>query len=117
MFGAVDGGLLLDIARSEGFMHQLEFDFPPDFEIDKEMLTSVKIGYRRNNSRYTSTMDHPGFTELRKNLDIGKFIRAQYAWTNGDEVIAPFYLNGKYFDVGEKFPCAAAMPGHLKYKR
>ena len=64
-----------------------------------------------------SSEDHPEFTKVREQLCVDGYIRIQRSWWNGDKVIKPFTFNNKKFRKGEKFPCAAAMKGHLKYMK
>ncbi len=106
---------------------QLHFDeelFPPLFIIKEEYLTSCNEAFtwiKGSGGSPTGTIahsvDHPAFAALRKHLDARGFISTENGWVNGDRVVKPFYLNEVYFDVGEKFVCASAMQGHLKFRK
>lgn len=107
-----------------------------DFYIDEAYLTDiiVRTEYLRyeNRSELTadelleaiknpvamtslSNKDHPEFTYLREHLEQQGFIAVQRGWWNGDCVLKSFRLNDVKFHKGEKFPCASAMKGHLKF--
>jgi hypothetical protein len=64
-----------------------------------------------------SNEDHPEFAKLRNQLEHDGYIQCQRTWRNGDQVLVRFVFNGAVFDVGDQFPCAAAMQGHLKYSK
>ena len=64
-----------------------------------------------------SSRDHPEFAILRDQLEAQGFIQTQRQWWNGDRVLQPFILNGMTFEIGEQFPCAVAMKGHLQAKQ
>jgi hypothetical protein len=113
MFGAVSGNLLYKIMKSEGYMEQLSFDFPPIIEINEKYLTSVSKGYKFNEMSSHGSVDHPAFSELRDHLESRGYISTERGWSNGDRVLKPFYLNGKYFEEEDAFPCATAMGGML----
>jgi len=68
MFGAIDAGLLMDIAYQQGYREQLTFidEFPPCIYIDRKKLTDVSMGYSWNGTGWISSQDHPAFTELRE---------------------------------------------------
>ncbi len=108
------------------------------FEIDTQYLTSVTVieegsmyaGKKnltddelvkvlKGEDRWKSTRsdDHPEFKKLRNELESQGYIKTQRAWWNGDEVLKPFTLNGYKFFKNEKFPCSAAITGHMKYHR
>jgi hypothetical protein len=114
MFGAIPGNILMDILKSEGYMEQLSFDFPPVIDINEECLTDVPLGYSFNGRSHMGATDHPAFAELRNNLESSGYVETRRNYSNGDFVIKPFYLNGKYFDEYDQFPCAAAMKNNLK---
>ena len=109
-----------------------------DFYIDEAYLTDVVVRteYPRYNDRREltaeelisviknpvptvsiGTKDHPEFACLREQLEQQGYIAVQRGWWNGDCVLKSFHLNGKRFKKGEQFPCAAAMKGHLKFKK
>lgn len=116
MFGAIDGGLLLEVAKMEGYMVQLELDLecPPWIFVDPEYLTSIPMGFnvvQSNGKEYSSTSskDHPYFETTRNWLENKGYIKCEHSHWNGDQVIKPFYFNNVYLDVGEKFSSAPAM--------
>ena len=63
----------------------------------------------------TRSEDHPEFVKLREQLKSTGYIEIQRSWWNGDRVTKTFTFNGARFKKGEKFPCACAMSGHLKF--
>ena len=107
-------------------------------EIDRSFLTSVEI-YKewsmlghiapddltpdqvfkiiRGEDRCSTlrSEDHPEFKKLREQLGTEGYIEIQRGWWNGDRVTKTFTFNGARFKKGEKFPCACAMSGHLKF--
>ena len=111
MFGAVDAGLLMEIAHANGYREQLTFadDLPPCIYITRDKLTDVPMGYNWNACGWFSTQDHPAFSDLRERLGKEGYIKIERGWVNGDRVTKPFYLNNMYFDIGEQFSCAAAL--------
>lgn len=109
MFGAIDGGIYLELLKRSGWMEQLEFDLPPCIYIAKEKLTSVPMGFTWNSMGSIYSEDHPAFTELRNRLEKEGYIKTERNWSNGDRVTKPFYLNNMYFDIGEQFSCAPAL--------
>jgi hypothetical protein len=113
MFGAIPASLIYDIIKSEGYMEQLSFDFPPVIEINSNFLTDVPKGYKFNEMSSHGSVDHPAFSELRDHLESRGYISTERGWSNGDRVLKPFYLNGKYFEEEDAFPCATAMGGML----
>lgn len=106
---------------------QLHFDedvFPPCFTIKEEYLVSCNEAFTwinstggGSNGTIAHAVDHPAFAALRKHLDRRGFIKMETGWINGDRVVKPFCLNEVYFRVGDKFPSACAMPGHLNFAR
>ena len=83
------------------------------FTINPEYLCDVpiKYGFTTDNGAecgITASVDHPAFAELRTHLEHRGFIKTERTWHNGDRVLKPFYFNDRLFEVGEKFPCAAA---------
>jgi hypothetical protein len=110
---------------------------PARFEIAEEYMTSVStrtVVYDLENEenptendllkimqgthiKYTvsGSDDHPEFTKFRNSMSEDGFIKIERGWWNGDMVLVPFYLNGKYFQVGDQFPSAPAMAGYLKF--
>jgi hypothetical protein len=112
----------------------------PEFELDPTYLTDVvvrqtwgmydhkkpeelthdeviKILKGEDQCSSTGTKDHPEFSELREQLGTDGYIEIQRSWWNGDRVLKPFVFNGVEFEVGEKFCCACAMAGHLKFAK
>jgi hypothetical protein len=107
-----------------------------DFTIDEQFLTDVpdikitslledpenptnedliKILKNRHRMISTGSNDHSEFAKLRVQLGKDGFINIEYSWWNGDYVLKPFTLNGVQFKKDDKFVCAAAMKGHLKF--
>jgi hypothetical protein len=62
-----------------------------------------------------SSEDHPEFNRLRCQLEDLGYIKVQRAWWNGDEVLKSFKLNNNIFRKNDRFPCADAMAGHMKF--
>lgn len=112
----------------------------PKFELDEAYLTDVVV--RRTWGMYdhkrpeelipdevikilkgedqcstTGTQDHPEFSKLREQLGTDGYIEIQRGWWNGDCVLKSFVFNRVKFEVGEKFCCASAMSGHLKFAK
>ena len=106
---------------------QLHFDvdlFPPCYSIKEEYLTSCNEAFTwitptgsGPSGTISKSVDHPAFAALREHLDARGYITIQTGWVNGDRVIKPFCLNEVYFGVGDKFVCASAMSGHIKYRK
>ena len=120
MFGAIPAVLLLDLAKKNGAMFQLNLDLgcPPWVFVKPEYLTSVCTGYRvvennRLQSGVTGCEDHPYFRDTRLWLARNGYIKMQTQWSNGDRVTKPFYFNNVYLGVGEQFGGASAM--HYRY--
>ena len=116
MFGAICGGIMLDIMKREGYMQQLPlFLTPPKFKIDEKYLTDVFDGYTiedngdGKNSGLISNTNHPAFKKLRDVLENKGYIKTQRNYSNGDRVVHAFYLNDVLFQEGEQFSCAAAL--------
>jgi hypothetical protein len=78
-------------------------------------LIKILKGYDKMVS--TSNKDHDEFTKLREELCRLGYIEIERGWWNGDRVLKPFIFNSKKFKKNEKFPCAGAMKGHLKYMK
>jgi len=91
------------------FKHIAEEDLTPD-----EVFKIIKGEDRCSSLR---TVDHPEFARLRDSLEQRGFIRTQRNSWNGDYVTKTFTFNGARFKKGERFPCACAMRGHLKYMK
>lgn len=111
--------------------------FSVEFFIEEQYLTHVSVRDVRSNLenpdeptaedlikilkdehitvRSYSHKDHPIFTELREHLEDNGYIKTERHWWNGDRVMKPFSLNGYQFEIGEKFPCAAAIADHMKF--
>lgn len=109
MFGAIDGGIYLELLKRSGWMEQLKFDFPPIIYIKREFLTNCTVAYNWDNMGSMSHVDHPSFTNVRELLGSRGYIQIQRSWINGDRVLKPFYLNNMYFEEGDTFCCASAM--------
>ncbi len=109
-----------------------------DFYIDEAYLTDVVVRteYPRYDDRTDltaeelisviknpaptvsiGTKDHPEFACLREQLAQQGYIAVERGWWNGDRVSKPFRLNGVKFKKGDRFPCGAAMAGHLKFQK
>ena len=116
MFGGIPAELFLKMARDNGCYYQLPLlKTTPIFRLKEEYCVSLPevldielTEDGSQNHRIVGSTDHPSFTRLRKHLEQNGYIKTEN-WCNGDRVLVPFYLNQVYFDVGEKFPCAAAM--------
>ena len=61
--------------------------------------------------------DHPEFSRLRNELAELGYIQISLSGWNGDRVLKQFIFNNAKFKIGEMFPCAPAMKGHLKYMK
>jgi hypothetical protein len=114
MFNAIPASLLLQMAKDNGYMEQVELDLPPCIYIDESKLTDVAMGFSWNKTGHISTKDHPAFTELRESLNREGYIEMVTNYINGDRALKPFYLNNMYFEEGDQFSCATAMGG--KYR-
>jgi hypothetical protein len=87
---------------------------------DKETLTAdeaIKVLKGEDLCTMTHSADHPEFSKLRIELSNTGYIYLEDKWINGDRVLKPFSLNGFLFEIGQKFPCAAAMGISLKVAR
>jgi len=116
MLGAIPAELLLDLAKQNGAMFQLDLDLecPPWIFVNPEFLTSVSKGHSvidhsGHKSGVLGTEDHPYFRDTRLWLARNGYIDMQTQWSNGDRVTKPFYFNNVYMCEGEQFSCAAAM--------
>lgn len=116
MFGAVDAGLIFELARRDGAMYQLELDLgcPIWVFVDPKYLKSETKGYktfdeRGNRNGVITSVDHPYFTETREWLHNNGWIEMNTRWSNGDKVLKPFYFNNVLLEEGEQFSCAGAM--------
>lgn len=106
---------------------QLHFDeelFAPCFMIKEEYLTSCNeaFTYITPNGHGPSgtvahSVDHPAFAALRKHLNTHGYIEMSTVSVNGDRVLKSFHLNEVPFNKGERFYCASAMEGHLKFHK
>lgn len=124
MFGAIDGSMILEIMdKYYSPWEQLPlFKTPPEFTLDEAFLTDVPLSYKEINETglshgWHSHIDHPSFDHLRKMLSSRGYIRIETTYWNGDRVLKTFRLNGKWFDPGDKFPCASAMGVMLRVDR
>ena len=106
---------------------QLHFDedlFAPCYMIKEEYLTSCNEAFTwitptgsGPSGTISKSVDHPAFAALRKHLGVRGYIEIQTGWINGDRVTKPFHLNEVPFNVGDKFVCASAMSGHIKFHK
>ena len=64
-----------------------------------KVIEGTSIGY----------IDHPKYTELRDKLEAQGYIETERSFWNGDRVLKPFFVNGKKFNFGEKFPSSSYM--------
>lgn len=110
----------------------------PQFRLDPEFITSVTIRTEYNrynklndlsddemvdllkngkpfNAFSISTADHPEFDKLRRRLAAEGFIKPEYGWWNGDQVLVKFKLNDMKFNVGDQFPSGGALGTHIKF--
>ena len=107
---------LLELARSNGYMYQMSLPLtPPEYTLPVEYFSDIPIGYSWI-EEYTGTtcsdiqhVDHPGFTRLRNHLEARGYIKTERNSCNGDVVLNVFRLNGKWFEKGDRFPCAVAI--------
>lgn len=116
---------MIEKIRSEP--KQLHFDedvFPPLFMINEQYLTSCNEAFTwitpvggAASGTIAKSVDHPAFAALRNFLEKRGFIETSRVSVNGDRVTKPFYLNEVFFDKKDRFYCASAMAGHLKFKR
>lgn len=84
------------------------------FSIDPIYLRDVHVTNSITSStgemiRVYSCIDHPTFTALRERLYSEGFIHITTGVWNADKVLQPFVLNGRTFNKGDTFCCAAAM--------
>lgn len=118
MFGAVDAGLIMELARLDGVMYQQEMYFEPHVFVDPKYFTSEPNGYSMIQHGQTrgslGSQDHPYFASTRDMLEHNGYIKCERSWHNGDRVLKPFYFNNVYMNVGEKFSSATAM-SHGRY--
>jgi len=123
-YSAIPASLILEIASQNGHYTQLPLplDLAPEYVLPEEYFTDIHVGYEYIPSTSctkcstTQTVDHPGFANLRNALESDKYITTERNWSNGDTVSKRFRLNSKWFEVGDKFPCAVAMHNHLRRK-
>ena len=125
-FNAVPIKLLIDVAKSNGYMEQLPlFLTPPKYTIKEEYLTSVFDGYScedngdGKSTSVTSFTDHPAFSTLRRHLGACGYVDISEHSVNGDRVKEAFYLNDVLFYEGDSFVSASPMQTTLfgKYKK
>jgi len=113
MFGSISADLLIELARSEGLIHEDKNLIPYVF-VNPKYLISVQNGFdviNSNGNRYSSigSEDHPFFNSTRKYLEQTGYIKCEHSWVNGDRVIKPFYFNNVLMNVNENFASACAM--------
>lgn len=77
----------------------------------------IKVMKGEGKCSITGSEDHPEFAKLREELGRLGYIDIERSWLNGDRVIKAFKLNGKILSRGEKFCCAAAMGGHVRFRQ
>ena len=115
MFGAVSGALILEVARMQGYMHQLPlFETPPEFTVDPSCLCDIHVvvSYvdESGNSRgLQHTVEHPSVAAVRSLLHAQGYLVNHSGAINADTVVKPFVFNGELFDVDQRFVCAAAL--------
>ena len=116
MFGAVDAGLIMQVARMNGAMIQesLDLECPPWVFVKPDFLRTLSKGISVINangqySGYITIVDHPYFLETRDWLHSNGFIEAINQYINGDTVLKPFYFNNILLEEGERFLSASAM--------
>ena len=104
--------LLLDIAKRDGVMFQLDLPLPHHLKIEEKFLTDCEVSFRCGTdtgwSGSTSTVDHPSFAKLRDWLEYNGNIETKRNQRNGDNVLKPFYLNNIYYDKDDRFYSAVA---------
>ncbi len=117
-------GIIEQIRKEPKQLHFDEGIFPPCFMIKEEYLTSCNEAFTwisptgsGPSGTIAKAVDHPAFAALRQHLNTHGYIEMQTGWVNGDRVTKPFCLNEVYFEVGDKFVCASAMAGHLKFRK
>lgn len=114
-WGAVPVSLILDLAKRDGAMYQLEFDLqtPIWVFVNPEHLTSEinGVSYDKGHGAcgVTGTEDHPRFRDTRNFLEREGYIRTERGWCNGDRVTKPFFFNNVLLTEGDQFSCASAM--------
>lgn len=116
MFGVIDAGLIMDLARRGGFMSQLSFDFPPMIEVPLDTFCDISVKWSWDDSGHMGvyeTVEHPTMNKIRKMLESRGYIECM-PWCNGDTVLKTFYLNRMLFDVGDRFVSAPALNYTMK---
>jgi len=115
-YGAVSCSLIMKIASLNGHYLQLQLplELAPEYTLPEEYFSSIQTGYSyipsTCNTKCTTTesVDHPGFTKLRNELELSGHIITQRNYINGDQVLKRFKLNEHWFNKNDKFPCACA---------
>lgn len=94
--------------------NHIKYKYDTTKELTNEQLVDILVN---GNIQYRvyGTKDHPEFTKLRKELESLGYINVCTYSSNGDMVLKPFKLNGKRFKKNDRFYCACAMKGHLKF--
>ena len=77
----------------------------------------VKILKGEGKCSMLSHNDHPEFEKLRNELERLGYIKIERGWSNGDQVIKSFRLNGYIARKGWGFSCASALGNHFKFLR
>ena len=108
--------ILSDFSIDEQYLTDVQVVTYPKFVSDTEDDEFIRV-LAGNVVRCIGSKDHDEFTKLREQLKLDGFIEIERSWWNGDRVLKPFTLNGVKFKKHEKFVCATAMKGHLKFAR
>lgn len=113
MLGAVNGSIILDIARRNGCMWQLSIPTAPMFEIDTELLRDLpeKFTYINEEGKrtgYWKHAQHPSAKAIWDYLYDNGYVE-KGRWINGDTVLKDFYINRYWFKEGDKFCCSGAL--------
>jgi hypothetical protein len=88
-------------------------DYMKDRPEDEQLIAKLK-GHKFCS---THSEDHPEFDKVRRELEAEGYLNVVRNSWNGDTVLKPFVFNGAKFKKGERFPCGAAIKGHLKYMK
>jgi len=83
------------------------------FTIKPEYLTDCVVSFDHpvtvsGITGTTSSVDHPAFTAMRKHMAATGYISIDTMCWNRDEVLKPFYLNDRKYEVGDRFTCASS---------
>lgn len=111
----IPSSVIHNILDSMPIQYHLPLECPPIYTIKPEYFCSINQDFSWIDSKgcksgiLASHVDHPAFAALRNHLEGRGYIETQRTCGNGDRVLKPFYLNGKYFERGDKFLSASAM--------